>query len=622
MNSEIKIDWKKIGLKVGLEVHQQLDTNKLFCRCPSILREDEPDKIVKRKLRAVAGEMGEVDIAAREEELKKKNFLYEAYSDTTCLVELDEEPPHPVNEEALRIAIQIAKLLNMKIFDEFVVMRKVVVDGSNVSGFQRTMLIGIDGWVDCSFGRVRIPLLALEEEAARKIREDDNEVVFRLDRLGIPLVEIRTEPDMHSPSEAKECAERIGLLLRMTGKVKRGIGTIRQDVNISIRGGARVEIKGVQDLRHLPKIIENEALRQLNLLKLHEKFKGILNEFKFEAYDVSEAFKESKSKLISEALRKNEKVLCIRLPKFNNYFKFELQPNKTFSKEILDFLKVFSRIKGFIHSDELPNYGITEEEVKKLRKMINASEQDGFLFVVGKEDEAREALKLLFDRMVELLKNGVTEEVRGVDEELTTRFMRRLPGASRMYPETDLLPIKVSREFIRSIKIPEKPEEKLSRFIRKFKLSKELANQIIRSEKLELFEELTLKYKKVKPSLIAKLLFNLPQLLKKKGLEVELRREQLEDFLKLLNERKVIFEAAEQVFEKVIKEGKEVSSAISELKLWKLNEREAFLEVNRIVREKNLKELSFDKALGIVMKELRGRCDFKTIKKCLKKALL
>lgn len=617
-----ELDWKKLGLKVGLEIHQQLDTHKLFCECPSILREDKPDKIITRRLRAVAGEMGEIDIAAREEELKKKIFVYEAYSDTTCLVELDEEPPHPVNEEALKIAIQIAKLLNMKILDELVVMRKVVIDGSNVSGFQRTMLIGIDGWVDCSFGRVKIPLLALEEEAARKIRESGDKVVFRLDRLGIPLVEIRTEPDMHTPNEVKECAERIGLLLRMTGKVKRGIGTIRQDVNISIKGGARIEIKGVQDLRHLPKIVENEALRQKNLLELHKKFKNLVKKFKYKVFDVSEAFEGTKSKLIANSLEKGARVLCIKLPKFKGYFKFELQPNRTFSKELLDFLKVFSKVKGFIHSDELPGYGITESEVKKIRELINAKEGDGFLFVVAEESEAENALRLLWNRLTELLSKGVVEEVRGVNEDLTTRFTRRLPGASRMYPETDLLPVKVSRELVRKIKVPEKPEEKVKKFVRKFKLSEELANQIVRSEKLELFEELAQKYKKVKASLIAKLLFNLPQVLKKRGVEVKrIGREEIEEFLELLSKGKVIFESSEFIFEKVIKEGKRVEDVINELGLWKLSEKEVLRKVGEIVKSKGLRSLPFEKALGIVMKELRGRSDFNTIKKCLRKVL-
>ncbi len=269
----MEIDYKKIGLKAGLEIHQQLDTNKLFCSCPSELRDDRPDIIVKRKLRPVAGELGRVDVAAAYEKSKKKTFIYEAYSDSTCLVELDEEPPHPLNKEALQIALQIALMLNAKPVDIIQVMRKTVIDGSNTTGFQRTALIARNGYIETSSGRVSIPTICLEEDAARRITETKSTVTFRLDRLGIPLVEIATAPEIHSPEQAKEVASYIGMVLRSTGKVKRGIGTIRQDLNLSIKGGARVEIKGVQDLNSIPKVIEKEVLRQLNLIKAGKKIK-------------------------------------------------------------------------------------------------------------------------------------------------------------------------------------------------------------------------------------------------------------------------------------------------------------------------------------------------------------
>lgn len=257
------MDYEKLNFKAGLEIHQQLEGKKLFCDCPSILRDDPHDVLIKRKLRAVAGESGEVDLAAIHEMLKDKEFIYEGYSDTTCLVEYDDEPPHNVNMDALSVVLQVCKILNCGLVDEIQVMRKIVVDGSNTSGFQRTMIIGYDGYLDSSKGKVGIETVCLEEDAARKISEDAKHIAYRLDRLGIPLIEIATKPDIKDPEHAKEVAEKLGMILRSTGKVKRGIGTIRQDLNISIKNGARVEIKGFQDLKAMPKTIEYEVDRQL-----------------------------------------------------------------------------------------------------------------------------------------------------------------------------------------------------------------------------------------------------------------------------------------------------------------------------------------------------------------------
>lgn len=256
------MDYKKLKFKAGLEIHQQLETNKLFCSCPSILRDEKPDVLIKRKLRSSEGESGEKDVAAEFETLKNKEFNYEGYSDSTCLVEYDEEPPHDMNEDALEIVLQVCLLLKCKLVDEIQVMRKVVVDGSNTSGFQRTALVGYGGFLKTSRGKVGIASVAVEEDAARRIKNDKNSVTFRLDRLGIPLIEIATDPDIKDPGHCKEVAEKLGMILRSTAKVKRGLGTIRQDVNVSIKNGNRVEIKGFQDLRSMIKIIDNEVKRQ------------------------------------------------------------------------------------------------------------------------------------------------------------------------------------------------------------------------------------------------------------------------------------------------------------------------------------------------------------------------
>jgi Glu-tRNA(Gln) amidotransferase subunit E-like FAD-binding protein len=271
MESE-KIDYEKLGFKSGLEIHQQLDTSKLFCNCPSILRQDAPDFTIKRKLHAVAGESGEVDIAAKHEAEKDREFIYEGY-DTTCLVELDELPPYEINQEALKIAMQIAVMLNATILPISQIMRKTVIDGSNTSGFQRTVLIARDGWVVTKSGRVGIQSICLEEDAARIIEKKDDYKIFRLDRLGIPLVEIATAPDIKDAEQVKEVALFIGNILRSC-KIKRGIGTIRQDLNLSIRAGDRIEIKGFQDPSMMVETVENEIKRQLELISKKERIKS------------------------------------------------------------------------------------------------------------------------------------------------------------------------------------------------------------------------------------------------------------------------------------------------------------------------------------------------------------
>ena len=258
-------DYKKLGLKSGLEIHQQLDTHKLFCNCPSLLRTDTPQYEIHRTLNPVVGETGIVDEAVKHEASQNKNFTYQVY-DTNCLVELDEEPPHAINQEALQIALQIAHFLNCKIFPVAQIMRKTVTDGSNTSGFQRTALIAHDGYITLSSGKkISIDYLMLEEDSARKVN-DTKTPTFKLDRLGIPLVEIATGPHMNTPEEIKEAALKLGEILRAC-KVKRGLGTIRQDVNISIKGSKRVEIKGFQNPKMMKKTIDLEITRQIKCVK-------------------------------------------------------------------------------------------------------------------------------------------------------------------------------------------------------------------------------------------------------------------------------------------------------------------------------------------------------------------
>lgn len=259
------LDYVKLGFKAGLEIHQQLDCGKLFCKCPGYLRNDEPDMKVTRKLHAVAGESGEIDEAVKHEAGLDRTFVYEYYKDSNCLVELDEEPPKLINHHALNEALKIALLLNCEIYTDTQIMRKTVINGSNTSGFQRTVLLGRNGFVETRFGKVPVDTLCLEEDSARpggNGEEDENVKVWRLDRLGIPLIEIATSPVIQNPEQIKEAALKIGEILRAC-KVKRGIGTIRQDINISIKGHDRVEIKGFQEPGMMVITSDREIERQL-----------------------------------------------------------------------------------------------------------------------------------------------------------------------------------------------------------------------------------------------------------------------------------------------------------------------------------------------------------------------
>ena len=346
-------------IKCGLEIHQQIDTHKLFCECPSILRNDEPEFEIMRKLHAVKGESGEVDIAAKHEAVQDREFIYQGYN-TTCLVELDEEPPHLINPEALRTALHISFLLNCEIFPIAQVMRKTVVDGSNTSGFQRTMIISRNGWIESKNGKVRIKGIFLEEDAARIVEKKENKAVYRLDRLGIPLVEIATEPDIKSAEQCKEVALFIGDVLRSC-KVKRGIGTIRQDVNISIPGHPRVEIKGFQDIKMFVPVFENEIKRQQENLKLKKDLKS----------EVRNALVDG----TTEFLRP--------MPGAARMYPETDLPLLRISKEIINEAKnTLPKLRSDVRS-ELKQRGLTEEMIRLLTSENKIEEFESLLKIIN-----------------------------------------------------------------------------------------------------------------------------------------------------------------------------------------------------------------------------------------------
>jgi len=473
-NSKKTLEGKTI-IKSGLEIHQQLDTGKLFCRCPSVLRQDSPDWIVHRKLHAVAGEFGDVDIAARHEVEKGKEFIYQGYKDTNCLLEFDEQPPLEIDSEALKVAVQISLLLNCEIIQTTQIMRKTVIDGSNTSGFQRTALIARDGFLETSFGRVRVQSVMLEEDAARKISDETNRVTFRVDRLGIPLVEIATYPDMILAEQVKETALKIGEILRAC-KVKRGIGTIRQDLNISVKEHPRVEIKGFQDPAMMIKTIELETERQI-------------------------------------------------------------------------------------------------KEGKKGKPEVRRAEEDG-----------------------------------------STTFLRPMPGAARMYPETDLELLHISRDLINEAKnnLP-KLKTEIKGELKQKGLSDEMIKLVLESGMINEFESLLGIYSN--SNFVAKLLLVLPKEIAshEKVSEEMFSMDVIESILKAVAGKKISEGDVKIVMEKIAK-GESLETA---LKIEKADSGEIESEIAQIVKEKP--GLSSGAYMGLVMAKLKGKVDGKTVAEILRK---
>ena len=466
---------KSLGLKSGLEIHQQLDTGKLFSRCQSKLVSSTPDFTVSRRLRALAGEMGKVDVAAAHAAEKKLTYIYEVHNNNTSLIELDEEPPELINQDALDIGLLVCKMLNCRIIPYLQVMRKTVVDGSNTSGFQRTCLIGVDGYIETSAGKVSIDTVVLEEDSARRTDESKDTVTYRLDRLGIPLLEIATAPDMKTPEQIKEVAQILGTMLRSTGKVMRGLGTIRQDVNISIKGHARVELKGVQELQQIPKIAEIEAKRQ-------------------------------------------------------------------------------------------------KAEINMARKT------DG--------------------------------HVRNVKEDLTSKFLRPMPGASRMYPETDIPTIKVDMDRVKAMKVPELIPDRIKRY-KKLGLNDELAKRMADSRKNEIFDR-AMKKQKLNPTLVTTTLLST---------EIELNRKLkltsgkfpeafYSRLFKTLDEGRLTNESISKVMERFMK-GEDFDKIISEFKPMSDS---ALL---KLIKDNYDKDLQQGALIGKIMAKVAGKADGKKVAKLI-----
>ena len=621
--SELEID--KIGLKVGLEIHQQLDTKKkLFCNCKPIENTEYTEKFT-RKLRAAKSELGKIDPAALFESSKSKTIVYYANQNSSCLVEKDDEPPHDLDVKAKEVALLISSALDSKIFSEIHVMRKTVIDGSNTSGFQRTMLVAQGGQIMVDEKKVGVQSICLEEDAAKLIKDENNQRFFSLDRLGVPLVEIALEPVTGDPAFVRKIALTLGRLLRVTKKVARGIGTIRQDVNVSIDGGGVVEIKGVQQLEQLEKIIEYEAKRQYGMKLISEKINslGTYNIDKNDVFTISSILQNCNSKIIKKSLENKNEIKAIRVKKFSGVFGFEPFSGIRLGKEIGELVRFFG-IGGVFHSDELPNYGIENEDIQKVRKYLELEQYDAFLIIAGKEPTLGFAINSIINR-IKNAKNGPLAETRAATPTNETIFLRPRPGASRMYPETDIPTIKVSNNELGNAisMIPKSWEETILQIQNKYKINEQLSEQIFDSEYFELFEKIC-KNDKASPNFVASVLCSTITNLQRNDFDASLLNDdEIFDTFNLLNDNKISKESIEIIFKQIMS-GKavSVSEAIQNASIKSLTEEE-LNKILDVIVEDNLDRIkedgmrSLSSLMGLAMKQVRGQASGNLVNKLL-----
>ena len=515
-------EYSELGLKVGLEVHQQLLTaKKLFCRCPAGLYTREHDGTVLRHMRPTLSELGEYDGTALMEFKTRKEIIYRIHSDTVCTYEMDDTPPFMLNEEALDIAIEMALLLRLNRVGELHIARKQYLDGSIPTGFQRTTILGVDGWIPYKGRRIRIAQLGLEEDSCREVSDRGHTRVYLTDRLGIPLIETVTYPDMKTPREAAEVGQILRRLARATGKMRTGHGAARQDVNVSVRGGTRIEIKGVPSLNAIPLLVYNEVLRQCALLRIREKLRerGITPAtFRYGIHDVTRTLSRTRYTPIRRALDEGMQVGCTLLSGFSGILKETTQTDTNFAKEISDRIRVIAcltRLPNMVHSDSASEM-LSASDWKQIRRGTRAGEGDALVLTWGEEADVICACEEIAVRAKEAAE-GVPRETRQALRDGTTGFERILPGPNRMYPDTDLPPIAVTEERVSRIRasLPEPPWRVEARYAA-FNLPPDVLEELLASPRRALFDRLVKKLE-VPPVLAGEMLFRFARALARRG---------------------------------------------------------------------------------------------------------
>ncbi|HUU37802.1 MAG TPA: Glu-tRNA(Gln) amidotransferase subunit GatE [Candidatus Desulfaltia sp.] len=625
-------DYFELGFKSGLEIHQQLKTQKkLFCRCPAGEYYEEYDAEVLRHMRPTLSELGEYDGTALMEFKTRKEIVYQLNKRNICTYEMDDTPPFELNQEALDIALEVTLLLNCNIVGELHIARKQYLDGSIPAGFQRTTILGTDGWVPYKNRRIGIRQLGLEEDACREVSDRGHRRVYKTDRLSIPLIETVTYPDMRAPWEVAEVAELLRELARSTGKVRTGIGRARQDVNVSVEGGTRVEIKGVHRIPYIPRLTHFEALRQANLLELRSELqgRGVTKEtLGSTAAEVTDILKNTAFSPIRRALEREWRVLAVGLAQFKGLLSFPLQPGRDFASEVSDRVRVIAcldELPNIVHSEMMDN-PITLAEWKKIGAALRAKKDDAIVLVWGDVKDSETAAEEIVIRAREAA-DGIPNETRQAFPTGINGFERILPGPNRMYPDTDMPPVPVSEERIERARgrLPMPPWERRAYF-RKLGLPPEIIEGLVIDERAPLFQR-AVESLSFNPTLAGVILSQTLKSLKRKGFPVSRLGD--EEILDLFT-RHVRGEFAREAFPDILKrmstENRSPGESLAKLGLVPLGG-EDVREIVRIVGglERNLDPRDpgkkFRYLMGVLMAELRGRFSGEKVASFLRDAL-
>lgn len=542
-------------------------------------------------------------------------------------MELDEEPPHHLSDEAIDIGTTITLMLNAHPVDEVHVMRKIVIDGSNTTGFQRSCIIALGGELKVDHQHIQLQTICLEEDAARKINETSSITTYRLDRLCIPLIEVTTAPVIYSPDDAQKVALAIGRILRATNRVKRGLGTIRQDLNISIRDGAITEIKGVQQLNLISTVVKYEIQRQLALLEIRDELqsRGVhIEDISENLHNITSIFNKTRSQLIQQSIKQGAQVYAIVLPNFNDLLGYELAPGLRFGTELSDYAKFWGRVGGIFHSDEMPAYGITNEEVSQIKLNLNIQDSDAFVFVAADANSAKDALLAVIARAQQAIQ-GIPAETRGATLDGTTHYSRPRPGAARMYPETDVPPVPITFQRLERIRetLPESPETHLARLQAEYNLNTKLASQLQNSKYNFLFERIA-RETSIPPTFIAATLTETLRSLRRDDIDVDsLSMSSLFTLFSVVDANLVAKEAIPQVLQWMV-EHRQLDPHIAieslGLKLIPLEQLEDV--VDAVLNEnQNLimtrQQSAIGPLMGVLMKQYRGQIDAQALSQLL-----
>lgn len=538
-------DYHQIGFKSGLEIHQQLLTSKkLFCRCPAGIYSHKYDAEILRHMRPTLSELGEYDGTALMEFKTKKDIIYHINHETVCTYEMDDTPPFEINEEALDISLEIGMLYNCSMIDEIHIARKQYLDGSIPTGFQRTTIVAVNGWILYKGRRIKIVQLSLEEDSCREVSDIGHTRVYLTDRLGMPLIETVTAPEMRTPNEVMEVGQIISMIARSTGKVRMGAGAARQDVNVSVEGGTRIEIKGVPSLKRIPLLTYNEAMRQWNLLRLRDELhrRGITNKtFEASVENVTKILRKTHYQPIYSAIDKGKVAYGVLLRGYKGLLRWKTQTDTYFSREISDRVRVIAcltSLPNIVHSDSTAET-LSTTEWSNVKRSLSATNDDTIVIVWGDEKDVLTATNEIIIRAKEAT-IGVPSETRQAHKDGTNGFERILPGPDRMYPDTDLPPKRITKERLERIRmsLPEVLYDKM-KWYEELKIPSDTRYQLSISKYSDLFKKLVEVYK-INPTLAAVALVQYPKRIsKEKRINPDISVEDMEQLFVLFTQGKI-----------------------------------------------------------------------------------